>query len=96
MTEDQRIEATVGFFVSQGAVVLKNEKDTRSSPAVFRITLRQEDKKATQQIALGYLGDTVYRVVASWTDSGQDPSLTDRFIGSFKITGPQPSSTQKP
>jgi len=86
MTDDQMIEATVAFMTSQGNKVLENERVAASSPAIYRLTLRQEEKKATTQIALAYAGENVYRAVASWTDSEMDKSITDRFIGSFAVS----------
>ncbi len=86
MTDDQKMEATLAFMATQGNQVLQNEKVAGTSPAVYRLTLRQEEKKATTQIALAYAGDTVYRAVASWTDSEADKALTDRFTGSFVIS----------
>ena len=85
MTDDQTIEATLAYFISQGNSILKNEKIATATPAVYRLCIRQEDKKATIQIALCYSGETVYRAVATWIDSDADTSLTDRFINSFRI-----------
>lgn len=87
MTDDQKIDVTVAFMTSQGNKVLQNEKVVATSPPIYRLTLRQEEKNATMQIALAYAGDNVYRAVASWTDSEMDKSVIDWFIGSFVVSG---------
>lgn len=87
MTEDERIEAAIALMTSQGNKVVQREKLGDSSPSVYRLTMRQDEKKATLQIALAYFGENVYRAGASWTDSEADLILTDRFIGSFRVSG---------
>ncbi len=89
MTDAQRIEGTLAYFVSQGAKVVQNETD--AGGAIHRVTIRQDDKKSTTRMALAYAGDNVYRVVASWTDGQEDESLTDRFINSFRLSSAEPS-----
>jgi hypothetical protein len=84
MTDAQRIEGTLAFMAQQGSAVVKNEKDPNRP--IYRFTVRQEANKATMQMALAYVGDNVYRVVASWTDGQQDQELTDRFVGSFRVS----------
>jgi hypothetical protein len=88
LTDAQRIEGTLSYFASQGAKVIQNEKDPATS--IYKLALRQEDKKATTQMALAYVGDNVYRVVASWTNGQEDKALTDRFVSSFRISAHQP------
>jgi len=86
LSDAQRIEGTLAFLAQQGSTVVKNEKDPTSS--VYRLTIRQDAKKATVQMALAYVGDYVYRVVASWTDGQEDKRLTDRFVSSFRVSAP--------
>lgn len=87
MTDAQRIESTLAYLTSQGSRVVQNETDATGS--VHRLTLRQDDKKATMQMALAYVGDSVYRVVASWTDGQEDKPMTDRFVTSFRVSRAQ-------
>lgn len=84
MNDSQRIEATVAYLTAQGSKVMQSEKEPNR--AVYRLTLRQEDKKATVRMALAYVGDNVYRVVASWTDGQEDNALVDHFLNSFLVT----------
>jgi hypothetical protein len=88
MTDEQRVEATLAYLTSQGSRVVQQEKDPAGS--IYRITLRQDDKKAGMQMALAYVGENVYRVVASWTDGQEDKALIDRFVKSFQISVKQP------
>ena len=88
LTDAQRIEGTLAYLASQGSKVLQNEKDPASS--IYRLTVRQDDKKATTQMAIAYVGDNVYRVVASWTDGQEDKPLTDRFVNSFSVSSLAP------
>jgi hypothetical protein len=37
-------------------------------------------------MAVAYVGDTIYRVVAAWSDGQEDKALTDHFMKSFQIT----------
>lgn len=86
MTEAQRIESTIAYLASQGSRVMQNEK-VAGTPTIYRLTARQDTRKTTTQMALAYVDDKVYRVVASWTDGG-DQALTDRFVNSFRISSP--------
>ncbi|MGH7283849.1 MAG: hypothetical protein ACRELY_20175 [Polyangiaceae bacterium] len=81
-TDAQRIEATLSYFASRGSVRTQSEKDPATS--IYRITLKQE--KGTTRMAIAYVGDNVYRAVASWTDDNEDKTLTDRFMGSFRVS----------
>jgi hypothetical protein len=91
LTDAQRIEGTLEYFTSQGSKLIHSEKDPTGS--VYRLTLRQEDKKATTQVALAYVGDNVYRAVASWTDGQENKLLTDRFVDSFRLSSAQSGSS---
>jgi hypothetical protein len=84
MTNAQRLAATVSYFAAQGARIIQDAK--AANGPVYRITIRQDDKKSTTQLALAYVGDKVYRVVASWTDGQEDKPLTDRFVNSFRVS----------
>jgi hypothetical protein len=85
LTDAQRIEGALAVFASQGMRVVENEHDG----PVYRVTVRQDDKKATMQTALAYVSDGVYRAVASWIDGQEDKALTDRFVRSFRVTPPR-------
>ncbi len=85
MTDDRKFEATLAYFLSQGNRIMKKEKNTTTTPVLYHLYLRQEDKKATIRIALCYSGANVYRAVATWIDTDTDTALTDRFINSFRI-----------
>ncbi len=84
MTDAQRVEGTLAYLTAQGSKVIQNEKDPGGS--IYRFTVRQDDKKVTVQMALAYVGDNVYRVVASWTDGQENKALTDRFVNSFRLS----------
>jgi hypothetical protein len=47
------------------------------------MSMRREEKKAMIQVALAYVGENLYRAMASWTDADADRALTDRFISSL-------------
>jgi len=83
MSDAQRIESTLTLLASQGGTVVQNQTDPTGP--IHRLTIRQADKKATMQMALAYVGDNVYRVVASWTDGSEDKNTTDRFVQSFRV-----------
>ena len=85
MTDDQKVDATLAYFLSQGNSLVQKEKIKTAVATLYRFCLRQEDKKATIRIALVYSGGSVYRAVAAWIDADADASLTDRFIDSFRI-----------
>lgn len=84
LTDAQRIEGTLAYLTSQGSKVLQNEKDPAGS--IYRLTVRQDDNKVTIQMAIAYVGDNAYRVVASWSDGHEDKPLTDRFVNSFRLS----------
>ena len=84
LTDAQRIDSTLAFLTSQGSKILQNEKDPSGS--IYRLTVRQDDKKATIQMAIAYVGNNAYRVVASWSDGQEDKALTDRFVNSFRVS----------
>lgn len=84
LSEEQRLDGSLAMLSGQGSQVLKRET-LAGSPSIHRVTLRSEGGKTTTRIALAYVGTGVYRVVASWADGSEDPALTDRFIGSFRI-----------
>jgi len=86
MTEEELIAATVAFMTAQGIEVVQNAKVAATSPAIYRLTLRQAEKTATTQVAFAYTHDNVYRAVASWTNTAADESITDRFINSFVLS----------
>ena len=83
MTDAQRIDSTLAYLTSQGAKILQNEKGATGS--IHRLKVRQDDKKVTIQMAIAYVGNNAYRVVASWSDGQDDKALTDRFVNSFRI-----------
>jgi hypothetical protein len=85
MTDEERFAATVAAM-SQRAKVLHQE----SSGSIHRLTLREEEKKATLELAIAYAHDNVYRVVASWADGDEDPPLIERFVRSFSLGLPKP------
>lgn len=89
LTEAQRVEGTIDYFKSQGFTVSQGEKD--SSGSIHRLSIRQAAKKTTIRMALAYVGDNVYRTVASYTDGSEDPPLVDRFMASFRVSGSRPS-----
>ncbi len=82
LTDAQRMQSTLAYFASQGSRVVRSE----TTGSIHRLTLRQDDNKITVQMALAYVGDNVYRVVASWGDGQEDKPLTDRFVNSFRIS----------
>jgi hypothetical protein len=84
LADAQRLEGTLAYLTSQGSRVVQNEQDSTGS--VHLLTMRQDEKKATMQMALAYVGDSVYRAIASWTDGQEDRSLTDRFVNSFRVS----------
>jgi hypothetical protein len=92
LTDAQRIEGTLAYLASQGSKVLHDEKGPTGS--IHRITVRQDDKKVTVQMAIAYVGDNAYRVVASWTDGQEDKALTDRFVNSFRLSVAQASPSR--
>jgi len=81
MTDAERLDATVAYFTAQGFSVVHRAQQG----AIHRIALRHAGKKATVEMALAYVGDQVYRVVASYTDGSEDRALVDRFVGSFRV-----------
>ncbi len=81
MSDAQRLEATLEHFASQGFSVSHRAQ----SGAIHRLALRHAGKKATVEMALAYVGDQAYRVVASYTDGSEDRALVDRFVGSFRV-----------
>jgi hypothetical protein len=85
MTEAQRIATTLDYMAAQGSKVLSNEQDPGGP--IHRMTLRQDT--TTTQMALAYVGDNVYRVVATWSDGQEDLALTERFLRSFQVGSPQ-------
>lgn len=85
LTDAQRLESTLAYLTSQGGTVTAQETDATGS--LHRITVRQAEKKATIRMALAYVGDKVYRVVASWTDGEADDALVERFVRSFAVEG---------
>jgi hypothetical protein len=82
MTDEQRLDSTLAYLISQGSRLLSKEQ----SGSIFRMTIRDDAKKGTTQMALAYIGDHVYRAVAAWTDGQENPALTDRFVKSFQIS----------
>jgi hypothetical protein len=84
LTDAQRIDGTLAYLTSQGSKIVQNQKDPTGP--IYRLTVRQDDTKATIQMAIAYVGDNAYRVVASWTDGQEDKELTDRFVNSFRVS----------
>lgn len=81
-TDAQRMDATLSYFASQGALLTQSERDPQTS--IYRVTFRQQ--QATTRMAIAYVSGSVYRVVATWTDGSEDKALTDRFLGSFRVS----------
>ena len=84
LSDAQRIENTLAYLATQGSQVVKNET-IPGPPIVHRITMRSDANKTSMQMALSYVGESVYRVVASWADGNEDRALIDRFVTSFKV-----------
>ena len=87
LTDAQRIDGTLAYLTSQGSMIVQNDSDPTGP--IHRITVRRVDQKVTIQMAIAYVGDNAYRVVASWSDGQEDKALTDRFVNSFRVAAPR-------
>ncbi len=87
MTHDQRVAAIGQSFAAQGFTLVQNEKQTTASPPLYRLTFHRDQEKVTMQSVLALVGNDGYWATATWSDSDEKRSVTDRFLGSLVITG---------